>query len=294
MRTRLILTRLAVGVFWLLHFLPLAVLSRIGTLAGLAFMTLGRERREVARTNLALCFPGWDKARREALLRAHFRAVGRAFLEAGIVWWSPAERIRRIVRIEGEEHMRTQGDRCTILLVPHFVGIEIEGLRMSMEHKGMALYSRQKNRVFDEFLLRARSRFPDTLMIARQDGIKPVLRGFKDRRVLQLSPDLDLGRRDAIFLPFLGVQAATVTALPRLARLGNAIVVPVVVRQLPGAEGYVMRVYPAWDNYPSDNVEADTRRMNAFIEERVLEMPEQYYWVHKRFKTRPEGEPRIY
>jgi len=294
MRTRLMLARLAIGVFWLLHFLPLPLLARIGALAGLAFMALGRERREVARTNLALCFPGWDKARREALLRAHFRAVGRAFLEAGIVWWSPAERIRRIVRIEGEKHMRTQGDRRIILLVPHFVGIEIEGLRMSMEHKGMAIYSRQKNRVFDEFLLRARSRFPDTRMIARQDGVKPVLRGFKDGRVLQLSPDLDLGRRDAIFVPFLGVQAATVTALARLARLGNALVVPVVVRQLPGGEGYVMRVYPAWDNFPSDNVEADTRRMNAFIEERVLEMPEQYYWVHKRFKTRPEGEPRIY
>jgi len=288
------LTRLAMGVFWLLHFLPLAVLARIGTLAGLAFMAFGRERREVARTNLALCFPRWDKARREALLRDHFRAFGRAFLEAGIVWWSPAERIRRVVRIEGEEHVRTLGDRHIIFLVPHFVGIEIAGQRLSMEHNGMAIYSRQKNRIFDEFLLRARSRFTDTLMIARQDGVKPVLRGFKDRRVLQLSPDLDLGRRDAIFLPFLGVQAATVTALPRLARLGNAIVVPVVVRQLPGAEGYVMRVYPAWDNYPSDNVEADTRRMNAFIEERVLEMPEQYYWVHKRFKTRPEGEPRIY
>ncbi len=288
------LTRLAIGVFWLLHFLPLAVLARIGAFAGLAFMVFGRERREVARTNLALCFPGWDQARRETLLRAHFRAVGRSFLEAGIVWWSSAERIRRIVRIEGEEHMRTQGDRRTILLVPHFVGIEMEGLRMSMEHKGMALYSRQKNRVFDEFLLRARSRFPDTLMITRQDGIKPVLRGFRDGRVLQLSPDLDLGRRDAIFLPFFGVQAATVTALPRLASLGKAVIVPVVVRQLPGGEGYVMRVYPAWDNYPSDNVEADTRYMNAFIEERIREMPEQYYWVHKRFKTRPEGEPRIY
>jgi len=288
------LTRLAMGVFWLLHFLPIAVLARIGTLAGLAFMTFGRERREVARTNLALCFPGWDKARREALLRAHFRAAGRAFLEAGIVWWSPAERIRRVVRIEGEEHVRTLGDRHIIFLVPHFVGIEIEGLRMSMEHKGMALYSRQKNRVFDEFLLRARSRFPDTRMVARQEGVKTLLRGLKDGRVLQLSPDLDLGPRDAIYVPFLGVQAATVTALPRIARLGNAVVVPVVVRQLPGGEGYVMRIYPAWENYPSESVEADTRRMSAFIEERVLEMPEQYYWVHRRFKTRPEGEPRIY
>jgi KDO2-lipid IV(A) lauroyltransferase len=288
------LTRLAIGVFWLLHFLPLAVLARIGAVAGLAFMAFGRERREVARTNLALCFPGWDKARREAVLRAHFRALGRSFFEAGIVWWGSEERIRRIVRIEAEEHARVQGERRIILLVPHFVGIEMEGLRMSMECKGMAVYSHQKNRVFDEFLVRVRSRFPGTRMVARQEGVKTLLRGFKDGLLLQLSPDLDLGPRDAIFVPFFGVQAATVTALSRFARLADAVIVPMVVRQLPGGEGYVLRMHPAWENYPGESVEADTRRMNAFIEEQVLEMPEQYYWVHKRFKTRPEGEPRIY
>jgi KDO2-lipid IV(A) lauroyltransferase len=288
------LTRLAIGIFWLLHFLPLAVLARIGAIAGLAFMAFGRERRDVARTNLALCFPGWDNSRREAALRAHFRAVGRSFFEAGIVWWGSEERIRRIVRIEGEEHVRAQGGRRIILLVPHFVGIEMEGLRMSMEYKGMAVYSHQKNRVFDEFLVRVRSRFPGTRMIARQKGVKTLLRGFKDGLLLQLSPDLDLGPRDAIFVPFFGVQAATVTALSRFSRLAGAVVVPVVVRQMPGGEGYVLRLFPAWENYPGESVEADTRRMNAFIEEQVLEMPEQYYWVHKRFKTRPEDEPRIY
>ncbi len=288
------LTRLAIGVFWLLHFLPLAILARFGTVAGLVFMAFGRERREVARSNLALCFPGWDKARREAVLRAHFRAIGRSFFEAGIAWWGSEKRIRRLVRIKGEEHVRAQGNRHIIFLVPHFAGIEMEGLRMSMDYKGMAVYSHQKNRVFDEFLVRARSRFPGTRMVARQEGVKTLLRGFKDGVVLQLSPDLDLGPRDAIFVPFFGVQAATVTALSRLARLADAVIVPVVVRQLPGGEGYVLNMYPAWENYPGNSVEADTRRMNAFIEERVLEMPEQYYWVHKRFKTRPQGEPRIY
>lgn len=288
------LTRLAIGVVWLLHFLPLAVLARIGALAGLAFMVFGRERREVARTNLALCFPGWDKARREAVLRAHFRAIGRSLVESGIVWWGSEDRIRRVVRIEGEEHARTHGERRVIFLVPHFAGIEMEGLRLSMECKGMAVYSHQKNRVFDEFLVRVRSRFPGTRMVARQEGVKTLLRGFKGGVVLQLSPDLDLGPRDAIFVPFFGVKAATVTALSRLARLADAVIVPVVVRQLPGGEGYVMRMYPPWENYPGQSVEADTRRMNAFIEERILEMPEQYFWLHKRFKTRPEGHARFY
>ncbi|MGQ0577478.1 MAG: LpxL/LpxP family acyltransferase [Betaproteobacteria bacterium] len=288
------LTRLAIGVFWLLHFLPLAVLARIGAFAGVAFMTFGSERREVARTNLALCFPGWDKARREAVLRAHFRAIGRGLFEAGIVWWGSEERIRRIVRVEGAEHARAHGTRRIIFLVPHFVGLEMAGLRVSMDYKGMALYSHQKNRVFDEFLVRMRSRFPGTRMVGRRDSVKTLLRGFKDGLVLVTLPDLDLGSRDAIFVPFFGVQAATVTALSRLARLADAVIVPLVVRQLPGSEGYVLRMYPAWENFPGESVEADTRRMNAFIEERVLEMPEQYYWVHKRFKTRPEGETRIY
>ena len=107
-------------------------------------------------------------------------------------------------------------------------------------------------------------------------------------------PDQDLGKRDSIFVPFFGVNTATITGLARLARLARAVVVPAVTRQLPGAQGYELRFYPAWDNFPSDDVEADTRRMNAFIEDRVREMPEQYYWVHRRFKTRPPGEPSLY
>ena len=286
--------RLLIGFLWLLHLLPLPVLARVGSLAGDALRLIGAERRRVARTNLRLCFPDWDEARVQTVLKAHFRAVGRSMLEATIVWWGSESRIRRLVRIEGEEHVRALGDRRVIFLVPHFVGIELEGLRMSMDYRGMAVYSHQKNRRFDAFLVRVRSRFPGTRLIARQEGVKAILRGFKDGLGLQLSPDLDLGARDAVFVPFFGVPAATVTALSRLARLTGAAVVPVVVRQLPAGAGYVLRMYPAWEGYPGANPEEDTRRMNAFIEERVLEMPEQYYWLHKRFKTRPEGEEGFY
>jgi Kdo2-lipid IVA lauroyltransferase/acyltransferase len=286
--------RVLIGFLWLLHFLPLPVLARIGALAGDALRLIGTERRRVARTNLRLCFPEWDEARIQVVLKAHFRAVARSMLEATIVWWGAEARIRRLVRIEGEEHVRALGDRRVIFLVPHFVGIELEGLRMSMDYRGMAVYSHQKNREFDEFLVRVRSRFPGTRLVARQEGVKAILRGFKDGLGLQLSPDLDLGPRDSVFVPFFGVPAATVTALSRLARLTGAAVVPVVVRQLPGGDGYVLRMYPAWEGYPGASPEDDTLRMNVFIEERVLEMPEQYYWLHKRFKTRPEGEEGFY
>ena len=180
------------------------------------------------------------------------------------------------------------------MLVPHFVGIELEGLRMALDYHGVAVYVRQKESYIDAFLKRRRERFAGTRMIARQEGVKPIVRALRGGQTLQLSPDMDLGARDAVFVPFFGVSAATVTALSRMARLMKAKIIPLVIRQQPGGRGYVARFYPAWDNYPGTSVEEDTRRMNAFIEERIREMPEQYLWTHRRFKTRPAGAPRLY
>jgi KDO2-lipid IV(A) lauroyltransferase len=177
-------------------------------------------------------------------------------------------------------------------MVPHFVGLDAGAIRLACEANCTAMYARQKNSRFDEFLQRGRARFGDQRIYSRQDGIRPILARMREGRPLYYLPDQDYGARDAIFVPFFGVPTATVTALPRLARLAGASVVPVVTRQL--ADGYEVIVYPPWDNYPTGDVEADVRRMNAFIEERVREMPEQYFWAHKRFKTRPPGEPNPY
>jgi KDO2-lipid IV(A) lauroyltransferase len=252
------------------------------------------KRRHIARVNLELCFPEWSKEERELILRRHFRCFGRGILEAGIAWWGTPERLRRTVRIEGQEHVDAmQGERF-IGLVPHFVGIELEGLRMTMDYRGLAVYVHQKDPYIDAFLKHKRERFEGTRMIARQEGVKAILRAFQKGQALQLSPDMDLGERDAVFVPFFGVQTATVTALARMARLTRSRIVPLVIRQLPGGQGYVARFYPAWEDYPSNSIEDDTRRMNAFIEDRIREMPEQYLWTHRRFKTRPEGEPGYY
>jgi len=198
------------------------------------------------------------------------------------------------VRIEGEEHVRALQGARFIGLVPHFVGIELEGMRMTLDYRGAAVYVHQKDLHIDAFLKSKRERFPGTRMIARQEGVKAILRAFQNGQALQLSPDMDLGARDAVFVPFFGIACATVTALSRIARLTRSRIVPLVIRQLPGGRGYVARFYPAWEDYPSESPEADARRMNAFIEERIREMPEQYLWTHRRFKTRPEGEPGYY
>jgi KDO2-lipid IV(A) lauroyltransferase len=168
------------------------------------------------------------------------------------------------------------------------------GSRIITEWQGISVYSKQKNAAFDRVLLHGRTRFVAPVLFSRQDGIRPVVKSMRSGLPLYYLPDMDFGARDALFVPFFGVPAATITGLSRMARLARAAVVPAVTRQLPGAQGYELRFYPAWENYPTEDVAADTLRMNAFIEERVREMPEQYYWVHKRFKTRPPGERTLW
>lgn len=261
---------------------------------GMVLYALARARRKVVLTNLGLCFPEVAGAQRNGLARRHFRAFGRSLVEHGVLWWGSKERIQRMVRVEGLEHWQAVAGKPVIWLAPHFVGLDMGGARIITEWRGASMYSQQKDAVFDRVLLHGRSRFVKPVLFARQDGVRPVVRTIREGIPFYYLPDMDLGSRDSIFVPFFGVPAATVTALSRLAQLGRAVVVPAVTRQLDGEAGYSLKFYPAWHDFPSGDVEADTRRMNAFIEERVREMPEQYYWLHKRFKTRPPGERSLY
>jgi KDO2-lipid IV(A) lauroyltransferase len=286
------MTRLAAGMLWLLHFLPLALLAPVGRTLGLLFYLLGKRRREIALTNLKLCFGELDETGRRRLARAHFAALGRSLAERGIAWWSRPERIRRVVRIEGLEHLKC--DRPVILLTPHFLGLDIGATRLAQEIDAVSIYSRQKDPVVDRLLYHGRSRFGDQLLLSRQESLSKAVRALRDGRPFYYLPDMDYGEKDAIFVPFFGVPAATITALPRLARLSRAVVVTCVTRMLSGGQGYVMELGAPWEDFPTEDVKADTKRMNAFIEDQVRRMPDQYYWVHRRFKTRPAGEPRIY
>ena len=288
------MVRLGLGLIWLLHFLPLAVLSRIGAALGMLLYALARARRHVVLTNLRLCFPGLSEAARGDLARRHFRAFGRSLLEHGILWWGSKQQVCNLVRIEGLEHWRGIEKRPVILLAPHFIGLDMGGIRLAADYRLNSVYSRQKSAAADAILIHGRTRFGQTRLFARQDGIRPMIRSLKNGEPFYYLPDMDLGSRDSVFAPFFGVQAATITALARIAQLAGAAIVPCVTRQLPGGAGYLVRLYPAWLDYPGGDPDADARRMNAFIEERVREAPEQYYWLHKRFKTRPAGERSPY
>jgi KDO2-lipid IV(A) lauroyltransferase len=288
------MTRFALFLLRCFGAMPLPLTRAIGALVAPLLYLIGRERRIVANINLAACFPELDQKERTRLARAHFRVFTQALFDRGLIWWGKEKTIRARVQWKNLHYFEeTIKDYPVILLAPHFVGLDAGGVLATLTFKLMSMYARQKNRVFDAAILEGRSRFNQPFLLSRQDGVAPALRKLKRRELpFYYLPDMDLGPRDAIFVPFFNVPAATVTAPARLAALAGARVVPCVTRMTEN--GYEVQMYPAWDNFPGDDIEAATRRMNQFIEERVLEMPEQYLWTHKRFKTRPPGAPKLY
>lgn len=288
------MSRLGIFILWLLHFLPLGVLSRLGQLVGLVLYLVAAERRHVADINLKLCFPRMSERQRAALVRNVFRMFGRSFIERGIIWWSSAARINRLIRVEGREHFDAVLGQPAILLVPHFVGMDTGGQWIAQHTDTVCMYANQKSEYLTKLLRDKRARFGHQRLYSRQQGLRPILKGMRENLPFIYPPDQDQGVKDGAFIPFFGVPAATMTSVPRIAQMTGAKVVPAITRMLPGGQGYVLTFYPAWENYPTGDDIADTRRMNEFIEQRVLEMPEQYFWLHKRFKNRPTGAERLY
>jgi len=285
-----------VVLLWLFHFLPLPLLAAMGRGLGRLLMRVGRQRRAVVDLNLAWCFPELDDAARRDLARRHFEALGRSLLERGLLWWSRRGRLEKLIRVEGEQHLQAQLDagRPVILLAPHFLGLDAGGVAVAMRHDSISLYAAQRNPLIDRLLLRGRKRFGDQVLLSRQDGVRATVKAMKSGRPFYYLPDLNARRREAVFVPFFGIPAATNTGLPRLARAAGAAVLPCVTRMLPDGEGYQLDIGPAWTDFPTGDVEADIARMNVWLEGVIRTMPEQYYWVHRRFKTRPPGEARPY
>jgi len=288
------LVRLGVFILWLIHFLPFRAIVAIGSGLGLLLYLVAAERRRVGAINLKLCFPDMSDEARSKLLRDHFRMFGRGLIERSILWWSSAERISGLIRVEGVEHFEAVKGKPAILLTPHFVGMDTGGQWIAQQIDTVCMYANQKSVYLTELLLNKRARFRNQYLYSRQQGLRPILKGMRSGMPFIYPPDQDQGVRDGAFIPFFGVPAATMTSVPRIAQMTGAKILPSITRLLPGGAGYVLTFYPAWENYPSGDDIADTRRMNEFIEARVREMPEQYFWLHKRFKTRPEGEKRFY
>jgi len=286
---------LALGFLRTVALLPLPLIWFIGGVLGTLLYFIMSGRRHITLTNIRRCFPEHTTAAHRRLAHAHFRAFTQAALATPIAWWGSARRLKRLVRMPGQEHLERvlAEKKPVILLVAHFVAIEIGGVALAPDHFVIDLYKRPKNRFFD-YLIRARRRRFGGLLVERREGIKPVIRGIKKGGVFFYLSDQDQGRDGAVFAPFFGIPAATLTALSRLAQLTGAVVIPAHAKQLPWGKGYELIFDPPLENFPTNDVLIDTTRMNKIIEDTVRKMPEQYFWSHRRFKTRPEGEGPFY
>jgi KDO2-lipid IV(A) lauroyltransferase len=288
--------RIVIVLLWLLHWLPLSWLASIGESLGALLYRVAGSRRRVVLTNLRLCFPEWEATQQVATAQAHFRALGRGLLERSLLWWGSAERLRRIIRLHGTEKIRAYqaAGRPVVLFAPHFIGLDMGGTRITMDFNIVSIYAYQKDPVIDKLLLHGRSRFGDQQLLARQDGARATVKAMKAGRPFYYLPDMDYGLKDSVFVPFFGVSTATITGLSRLSRLAGAVVLPCITKMQPGGAGYDVEIGDPLANFPSDDPNADTAAMNRFLEGWIRTQPEQYYWVHKRFKTRPPGEASFY
>ena len=288
--------RALLAFLWLLHWLPLPMLAAMGRALGALLYRVAGSRRRVALRNLELCFPEKSAAEREAIAREHFGWLARSLLERGVLSYASAERLRRLTRFKGDVKLAEHSAQPVMWLTPHFVGLEWVGPLLMTEQgrPGITIYQRQSNPVFDTALRRMRSRFGTTELISRHDGVRQVVRRVRQGWLFMNLPDMDFGRKDSEFIPFFGVPACTLLAPARMAASLKMQVQPIIVTMLPGGQGYEIEAWPPLPGYPSDDAVADATRFHAWLEARIRANPAQYLWVHKRFKTRPEGEPALY
>lgn len=295
LRPRYLASWLLVAVLSVLAWLPLAITRPIGAVLGLLTMVANRKRREIGRINLAMCFPEMPSSRRNRLLRQHFIVNGQSLVDHGLLVFGAKRRIVRLTRIRGIGPYRElirQG-RNVILLVPHVVGINFVGPVLARERPTFSMVKVQRNPIVNWMMTRGRLRFGGGL-IAREQGLRPVVRGLREGLAFYYLPDEDFGPRQSVFAPFFGVPTATLPTLGRLAELADATVVPCFARVLPHARGYEVVLKPPLAGFPSGDPRADAAAMNRAIEDGIREMPEQYLWTFKKFKTRPEGAPSPY
>ena len=273
--------------------LPLGVVRALGNALGRLLFVAARPRRRIALTNLRLCFPHWTEAERVALARRNFVYFTQAFLDRSWLWHGDPAVVRQRLRITGAVDDLTR-EGAVVMFAPHFYGMDAGGsaVMQQIDRPACTIYSTQPNAALDEWMQRGRQRFGDATLLSRTEGVKPIVRALREGKMLYLLPDMDLFPHESVFVPFYGVPTATVPSLSRFARLGHARVVPVITRLTDF--GYEVKVHPAWPDYPTADATADAALMNRHLQDYIDEMPEQYYWVHKRFKTRPPGEPSLY
>lgn len=290
------LMKLGFIFLYLVQLLPLRAIHALAKCVGWLSYYAVAPRRRIGLINLRHCFADWTEQQRRKVLRDHFYHMAMLLLEYGLYWYGDAKRLKSMVRYQDKHYLDealSAGEKV-ILLYPHFTAFEAAVYALNQDVPLISVYSHQKNKQLDEQILEGRHRYNNVFLIGRTEGLRAIIKRIRTSNAPFLYlPDQDFGRRESIFVNFFDIPTATITGLSRIAALTKAKVIPAIPTRK--ADGTVtLRFYPSWEQFPSDDVVADTQRMNDFIQARVCEQPAQYYWLHKRFKTRPEGEVSFY
>ena len=290
------LMKLGFIFLYLVQLLPLRAIHALAKCVGWLSYYAVAPRRRIGLINLRHCFPDWTEQQRRKVLREHFYHMAMLLLEYGLYWYGDAKRLKSMVRYQDKHYLDealSAGEKV-ILLYPHFTAFEAAVYALNQDVPLISVYSHQKNKQLDEQILEGRHRYNNVFLIGRTEGLRAIIKRIRTSNAPFLYlPDQDFGRRESIFVNFFDIPTATITGLSRIAALTKAKVIPAIPTR--EADGTVtLRFYPSWEQFPSEDVVADTQRMNDFIQARVCEQPAQYYWLHKRFKTRPKGEASFY
>jgi len=284
---------LGLGLMRLSVILPASWQLAIGKVIGQLMWRFAKDRARTAHRNLELCFPELSISERQDLLRRNMQTMGMMPLETALSWWASDEKLAKRVDYRGLEHLQAAlaKGKGVILLTGHFTSMELGGRLMMLKQPTYVMFRELKSPLFNSVMLKYRQFHSEGTIL--QADMRGMLKALKKNKVVWYAPDQDFGRRTCVFAKFFGVQAATIPATARIAKMSGAAVVPYVpIRQADGR--YLIDIGPALENYPTDDELDDAQRINDWVESQVRQSPEQYLWVHRRFKTQPEGKGQLY
>jgi len=283
-----------IGILWSLTRLPLAWQLVLGKKLGQVFGYFASRRRHIALINIQLCFPELDTSQQEKLLRQHFESLGMGFFEMLSAWWVNDSSLKSLGKIQGLEHLQAglQRGKGVILLSAHMTSSEIGSRFLIQQTPIHGIYRPHENPLIEYLMQKNRERHAEKAI--PREAVREIIRSLKQNKVLWFAMDQNFGHKNSVFAPFFNVPAATNIATTRLVELSGAVVIPFFTQRLPNGQGYLMTLQPPLTHFPGENVLQDTTRINQLIEQHVRQVPEQYLWIHRRFKDRPLGESDVY
>jgi Kdo2-lipid IVA lauroyltransferase/acyltransferase len=274
----------------LVNLLPLSMQLALGRALGRLALLFGRRDRHIAKTNIALCFPDLDEPARERILREHFESLGCTLFETGLVWWASNQRLRSLITVEGEDHLRAAlaRGRGALMLSAHFTTLELSARTLTLLGPTSFMYLTPKNALIAEMSRRGRSRH--TVQALASDQIRELLQNLKHNLPVWYAPDQRFNDKNSALVPFFGLPAGSNIATSRLAKISGATVLPYFSARRDDNTGYVITIHSPFDHFPTSDPIADTQRYHALIEAHARRYPGQYLWTYKRFK-RPDYDP---